>query len=72
MLVLDQSRSLLNLHADDTSLLHHVGCNDSDNSQEEVNNLLSWSLIAKMHANNAKTQLIDLSLEGSKGLQAVG
>jgi hypothetical protein len=68
MSVLDNSRSLLNLYADDTTLLHYVGRDDIDNAQEEMNNLLSWSLRTKMHINNEKTQLIDFSLEGYNGL----
>jgi hypothetical protein len=51
------------IYADDTTILHHVGLKDVDHTQDELNNLLLWSVDNKMFINEKKTHIMDISLQ---------
>ena len=54
-------RSKYIIYADDATLLHHVPPGQIDETQSEINNLISWSSSMKLTINRQKTKMMILS-----------
>lgn len=55
-------RSTAIIYADDLTILHHVGCNHTDEIDLEISNLYSWASMHRLSINASKTKLMNFSL----------
>ena len=55
------SRSKVIIYADDLSIIHHVPTSLSDDSQFEINNLVSWASDNKLFINPIKTFVMNIN-----------